>query len=261
MAFVAAPDHPLVHKSAICRWPTVERCQASWCGERGSGTRTAVEQLFKTAGVEMKLGAECLQQRGDQAAVRRRLSAWPSSRCIACVLELHAGVAGAGAVARPPDRARPGTCHLAGGPIARCPLLPPRPSRPSCVNMARPGWTPKLGRSATVPAPTPSTTPSAATPARKPRAKLKAAAADAPGAASLKPTALAQPPAAPMASALASKRLGHADAGDVDQPPVQRLTAPLPSRAACAIASMMRRAFVTSASLGGEHLVWTAPPG
>ena len=89
MAFVAAPDHPLALKPA----PTLE----DFAGvnllvrERGSGTRTTVEQLFKTAGVEMKLGAET----SSNEAIKQLCAAGYGVAFIslhACVLELQTGV-------------------------------------------------------------------------------------------------------------------------------------------------------------------------
>ncbi|MBL8301717.1 MAG: LysR family transcriptional regulator, partial [Ideonella sp.] len=56
MAFVAAPHHPLAaHPS-----PTLRDLNGAnlLLRERGSGTRTTVEQLYKAAGVDMRLGAE-----------------------------------------------------------------------------------------------------------------------------------------------------------------------------------------------------------
>lgn len=56
MAFVSAPTHPL---QAISN-PALEDLVAAklLVRERGSGTRTTVEQLFKAAGVELQVGAE-----------------------------------------------------------------------------------------------------------------------------------------------------------------------------------------------------------
>ena len=89
MAFVAAPDHPLVHKSA----PTLADVAEVnlLVRERGSGTRTTVEQLFKTAGVEMKLGAET----SSNEAIKQMCAAGFGVAFIslhACVLELQTGV-------------------------------------------------------------------------------------------------------------------------------------------------------------------------
>lgn len=89
MAFVAAPDHPLLAKSGLAL--------ADFAGvnllvrERGSGTRTTVEQLFKTAGVEMRLGAET----SSNEAIKQMCAAGFGIAFIslhACVLELQAGL-------------------------------------------------------------------------------------------------------------------------------------------------------------------------
>lgn len=89
MAFVAAPDHPLLAKPGLAL--------ADFAGvnllvrERGSGTRTTVEQLFKTAGVEMRLGAET----SSNEAIKQMCAAGFGIAFIslhACVLELQAGL-------------------------------------------------------------------------------------------------------------------------------------------------------------------------
>lgn len=89
MAFVAAPDHALLSRP--------ELSLADFAGvnllvrERGSGTRTTVEQLFKTAGVEMKLGAET----SSNEAIKQMCAAGFGVAFIslhACVLELQAGL-------------------------------------------------------------------------------------------------------------------------------------------------------------------------
>ena len=89
MAFVAAPDHPLAHKPG----PTLADLADVnlLVRERGSGTRTTVEQLFKTAGVEMKLGAET----SSNEAIKQMCAAGYGVAFIslhACVLELATGV-------------------------------------------------------------------------------------------------------------------------------------------------------------------------
>ncbi|GAP36711.1 regulatory protein CysB [Piscinibacter sakaiensis] len=89
MAFVAAPDHPLLDKPGatladVAEVPLLLR-------ERGSGTRLAVEQLFKTAGIEMRLGAET----SSNEAIKQLCAAGYGVAFIslhACVLELQAGL-------------------------------------------------------------------------------------------------------------------------------------------------------------------------
>ncbi len=56
MAFIAAPHHPLVQASAV----SLEDIRAAnlLVRERGSGTRTTVEQIFKAADLEFTFGIE-----------------------------------------------------------------------------------------------------------------------------------------------------------------------------------------------------------
>ena len=89
MAFVAAPHHPLAgHPS-----PTLKDLNAAnlLLRERGSGTRTTVEQLFKAAGVDMRLGAEL----SSNEAIKQMCAAGFGVAFLslhACVLELQTGV-------------------------------------------------------------------------------------------------------------------------------------------------------------------------
>ena len=89
MAFVAAPQHPLAAHPA----PTLKDINGSnlLLRERGSGTRTTVEQLFKAAGVEMRLGAEL----SSNEAIKQMCAAGFGVAFLslhACVLELQTGV-------------------------------------------------------------------------------------------------------------------------------------------------------------------------
>lgn len=89
MAFVAAPDHPLVTRPGLTLADLAD--VNILVRERGSGTRTTVEQLFKTAGVEMKLGAES----SSNEAIKQMCAAGFGIAFIslhACVLELQTGV-------------------------------------------------------------------------------------------------------------------------------------------------------------------------
>lgn len=89
MAFVAAPDHPLLHKPDLALTDLAE--VNLLVRERGSGTRTTVEQLFKTAGIEMKLGVES----SSNEAIKQMCAAGFGIAFIslhACVLELQGGV-------------------------------------------------------------------------------------------------------------------------------------------------------------------------
>lgn len=89
MAFVAAPDHPLMHQPNLTL--------ADFAGvnmlvrERGSGTRTTAEQLFKSAGIPMTLGTET----SSNEAIKQLCAAGHGVAFIslhACVLELQTGV-------------------------------------------------------------------------------------------------------------------------------------------------------------------------
>ena len=89
MAFVAAPTHPLMQAA--------ELDLASVAGanllvrERGSGTRTTVEQLFKQAGVPLAIGAEM----SSNEAIKQMCAAGFGVAFLslhACVLEREAGM-------------------------------------------------------------------------------------------------------------------------------------------------------------------------
>ena len=89
MAFVAAPTHPLMQAA--------ELDLASVAGanllvrERGSGTRTTVEQLFKQAGVPLAIGAEM----SSNEAIKQMCAAGFGVAFLslhACVLEREAGL-------------------------------------------------------------------------------------------------------------------------------------------------------------------------
>lgn len=89
MAFVAAPDHPLVTKPGVTLADLAEVNML--VRERGSGTRTTVEQLFKTAGVPMKLGTET----SSNEAIKQLCAGGYGVAFIslhACVLELLTGM-------------------------------------------------------------------------------------------------------------------------------------------------------------------------
>lgn len=89
MAFVATPHHPLAaHPS-----PGLQDLNAAklLLRERGSGTRTTVEQLFKAAGLEPQLGAEL----SSNEAIKQMCAAGFGVAFLslhACVLELQTGV-------------------------------------------------------------------------------------------------------------------------------------------------------------------------
>jgi LysR family transcriptional regulator, low CO2-responsive transcriptional regulator len=89
MAFVTAPTHPLMSLAA----PSLQDINDAnlLVRERGSGTRTAVEQLHKAGGVEMRVGAEM----SSNEAIKQMCAAGFGVAFIslhACVLELKSGL-------------------------------------------------------------------------------------------------------------------------------------------------------------------------
>lgn len=89
MAFVAAPSHPLMSAGRI----TLSDLNGAnlLLRERGSGTRTTVDQLFKDAGVPLIIGAEM----SSNEAIKQMCAAgfgvaFLSLHC--CVLEMKTGV-------------------------------------------------------------------------------------------------------------------------------------------------------------------------
>ena len=89
MAFVAAPAHAVMHDADLSI--------ASLAGahllvrERGSGTRTTVERLFKDAGVPLRIGSEM----SSNEAIKQLCAAGFGVAFLSlhtCVLELNAGV-------------------------------------------------------------------------------------------------------------------------------------------------------------------------
>ncbi len=89
MAFVTSPTHPLMSLAA----PSLQDLNDAnlLVRERGSGTRTAVEQLYKSAGVEMRLGSEM----SSNEAIKQMCAAGFGVAFIslhACVTELKSGL-------------------------------------------------------------------------------------------------------------------------------------------------------------------------
>lgn len=86
MAFLAAPDHPLMKQ------PTLEALAESriLVRERGSGTRTTVERLFKDQGLPLRIGSEL----SSNEAIKQMCAAGFGVAFLSmhtCVLELDAG--------------------------------------------------------------------------------------------------------------------------------------------------------------------------
>ncbi|MES1161977.1 MAG: LysR substrate-binding domain-containing protein, partial [Rhizobacter sp.] len=89
MAFVAAPTHPMMREASLSI--------ASLAGahllvrERGSGTRTTLERIFKEAGVPLRVGSEM----SSNEAIKQMCAAGFGVAFLSlhtCVLELDAGV-------------------------------------------------------------------------------------------------------------------------------------------------------------------------
>ena len=89
MAFVASPRHPAMHDpaSSIASLASAHLLVR----ERGSGTRTTVERLFKDAGVPLRIGSEM----SSNEAIKQMCAAGFGVAFLSlhtCVLELEAGV-------------------------------------------------------------------------------------------------------------------------------------------------------------------------
>ena len=89
MAFVASPQHPAMHDRSL----SIASLASAHLlvRERGSGTRTTVERLFKEAGVPLRIGSEM----SSNEAIKQMCAAGFGVAFLSlhtCVLELGAGV-------------------------------------------------------------------------------------------------------------------------------------------------------------------------
>ncbi|HWH81357.1 MAG TPA: LysR family transcriptional regulator [Burkholderiaceae bacterium] len=89
MAFVAAPNHPTMHDPAL----SIASLSAAnlLVRERGSGTRTTLERVFKDAGVALRIGSEM----SSNEAIKQMCAAGFGVAFLSmhtCVLELDAGL-------------------------------------------------------------------------------------------------------------------------------------------------------------------------
>ena len=89
MAFVAAPQHPLMSQ------PTLTMAALSEARllvrERGSGTRTTVERLFREAGLRMRIGSEL----SSNESIKQMCAAGFGPAFLSlhtCMLEMNAGL-------------------------------------------------------------------------------------------------------------------------------------------------------------------------
>ena len=116
MGFVASPAHPLMKKRKVT---LADVLQANlMVRERGSGTRTAVEKLFKEAGHPLNFGSEV----SSNEAIKRMVSAGLGLGFLsvhACALEFGAGLIALLPVAGNPVEGDWHVMHLAGHPIAK----------------------------------------------------------------------------------------------------------------------------------------------
>lgn len=89
MAFVASPQHPLMDEpnltlASLARAPLLVR-------ERGSGTRTCVERLFREAGMRPRIGSEL----SSNEAIKQMCAAGFGPAFLSmhtCILEMNAGM-------------------------------------------------------------------------------------------------------------------------------------------------------------------------
>ncbi len=89
MAFLAPPNHPLMHEPNL----GIESLGSAHIlvRERGSGTRTTVERIFKDAGLHLRVGSEM----SSNEAIKQMCAAGFGVAFLSmhtCVLELGAGV-------------------------------------------------------------------------------------------------------------------------------------------------------------------------
>ena len=116
MGFVASPGHPLMKKKKVT---LADVLQANlMVRERGSGTRSAVEKLFKEAGHPLNFGSEV----SSNEAIKRMVSAGLGLGFLsvhACALEFQAGLIGLLPMPGNPVEADWHVMHLAGQPIPK----------------------------------------------------------------------------------------------------------------------------------------------
>ncbi|OWW22572.1 LysR family transcriptional regulator [Noviherbaspirillum denitrificans] len=89
MAFVASPKHPLMQKKKLTLADIME--VNLLVRERGSGTRTAIERLFKESGYPLRIGSEL----SSNEAIKRMVVAGLGVAFLsvhACTLEFEAGL-------------------------------------------------------------------------------------------------------------------------------------------------------------------------
>jgi DNA-binding transcriptional LysR family regulator len=116
MGFVASPSHPLMKKKKISLADVLGANLL--VRERGSGTRTAVEKLFRDGGHAFNFGSEV----SSNEAIKRMVSAGLGLGFLsvhACALEFQAGLLTLLPMAGNPVEADWQVMHLAGQPIPK----------------------------------------------------------------------------------------------------------------------------------------------
>jgi len=116
MGFVASPNHPLMKKRKVSLADVVGANLL--VRERGSGTRTAVERLFKDAGHSLNFGSEV----SSNEAIKRMVSAGLGLGFLsvhACALEFQAGLIQMLPMKGNPVEADWHIMHLADQPIPK----------------------------------------------------------------------------------------------------------------------------------------------
>lgn len=89
MAFIASPDHPLMKKKLVSLSDIMDANLL--VRERGSGTRTTIERLFKESGYPLRIGSELSSNEAIKRMVVANLGvAFLSVH--ACTLEFEAGL-------------------------------------------------------------------------------------------------------------------------------------------------------------------------
>ncbi|MEC4718616.1 LysR family transcriptional regulator [Noviherbaspirillum sp. CPCC 100848] len=109
MAFIASPDHPLMKKRRVTLGDIMEANLL--VRERGSGTRTTVERLFKEASMPLRIGSEL----SSNEAIKRMAVAGLGVAFLsvhACTLEFEAGLVGLLPMAENPVEADWYVMHL-----------------------------------------------------------------------------------------------------------------------------------------------------
>lgn len=114
MAFVASPDHPLMKKRRVSLADIMEANLL--VRERGSGTRTTVERLFREAGCPLRIGSEL----SSNEAIKRMVVAGLGVAFLsvhACTLEFEAGLVQTLPMPENPVEADWYVMHLSDKPI------------------------------------------------------------------------------------------------------------------------------------------------